>query len=469
MFLVEGGNAANGLLKKLQQQNPKRKLERVKIPKDQLELVWRDAVEPILAELKDAGVLDDTYETKFNLGSTKLAYEYIKGSNDDNVSAALDKKQFFGDIDIDIMLKPGIEAIDAANILIKSNQNKFLARPNGSEANMAVVIDGMELPNEQYVPAAVIQIDLVNMRDKGESISFLQSSDESDTSSGIKGVFHKFLLRAIIRKMSAPNINPETHEAKQQIAKWTSQGYSQALKPRFSLKDEGLRIVIDMTKNGTKEVKTIPLQRNVIADFSSNGLSKIAKIIFGSDYTSSDIKSSTALCKSLITSNNTKDKIYGIWKEFVKMSTDFKYQIDTDDFEQGMTEIAKLLNQKYKEVEENTMDNIRESIKRNLYEDDAAIIEEIMQSLNDDTDDVCDSVETQDGMCQPEEKSSLNLSEEEISRLKEAYMSGFMSTTEAFNGKNARRVYRNSALKPESVVWNKNHKRGFENFIRKLG
>jgi len=468
MFLTEGGNAANSLFDRLQQNNPKRKLERVSIPKDQLRLVWRDAIEPILEILGKEGVLDDSYKSKFNLGSTKLAYQYMSGTDNKEVNDAVNKKKSFGDIDLDVSLKDGVTAIDAANIIVKSNPSKYIAKNNGTEANMAVVINGMQMPNGDYIPGAVIQIDLVNVKGKEDSLQFLQSSSEDDMLSGIKGVFHKFLLRALIRHVSAPNIQPETQEAKAEIAKWKSQGYNIDGDTRLSLKDGGLSVVVDMKKFGTKEVKSIPLQKSSIADFSDAGLDKTAKIIFGKSFKASDIRSTKSLCNAIINSDSTKNRIKYIWKEFVKMTENFKYKIEKSDYEAGMKEVAKLLNQKYP-LEENSMDNIRESVRKNLYEDDKSIIEEILQSMSEESPEtVCDEPGQTADSCEVTQ-SSVELTEEERNRLKEAYMAGFMSSNPDFNGKNARRVYRNSALKPESVVWNKNHQRGFEHFVRKLG
>jgi hypothetical protein len=461
MLLAEGGGAADNLLPRLQQKNPKRKLERVKIPKGQLRLVWRDVIEPMLKSLLKAGVIDSSYKTTFELGSTKLAHAYLNNVQDDKINRALDKKQFFGDLDVDVSVKDGFKAIDAANVLVKENPERFAAKDNGAEANLAVVVDGIQMPNGDFIPAGVIQVDLVNMKGKEDSTKFLQSSHEDDISTGVKGVFHKFIIRALLRKVDAPNVNAQTPEAKSEIAKWSSQGYNIEGEPRYSLKGDGLSIVIDMEKPGVKERKNITLQRAPVADYSPSGLDKMSKILFGKDSKASDIQSSNALVTSIMNSANTKNKSAQIWKEFVKMSADFKDKIDSKDYDTGMKHIAKLFGQKYP-IEENSMDNMRESIRRNLFEDDQSIIEEIIQSLGNS-----EAPTTVSGDTPAPEKPPM--SEEEARKLKEAYMAGFMSSNESFNGKNARRVYRNSALKPESIIWNKNHQKGFENFVRKLG
>lgn len=458
MFLTEGGNAADSLLPRLQKNNPQRKLERVKIPKGQLRLVWRDAIEPMMAALNKAGMLDNTYKTTFGLGSTKLAFAYLNNSDDPRINKALDKKQFFGDLDVDVSIKKGFTAMDAANVLVKEDPEKYAAKDNGAEANLAVLIDGIQMPNGDFVPAAVIQIDLVNMKDKEDVTKFLQSSHEDDVANGVKGVFHKFILRALLRKLEVPNVKPETPEARAEIAKWASQGYDIEGEPRYSLKHDGLSIVADMAKNGVKERKNVVLQRAPVSDYSPAGLEKMARILFGKNAKASDIESTMSLVSSIMQNPQTKLMAKEIWNEFVKMTKDFSTKIDEKDYEAGMKHIARLFGQRYP-VEENSMDNIRESIKRNLYEDDQSIIEEIIQSLNGPSEPATDATV-------PEKPP---MSEEEARKLKEAYMAGFMSSNESFNGKLARRVYRNSALKPESIIWNKSHQKGFENFVRKLG
>lgn len=457
MFLTEGGNAADSLLPRLQKNNPERKLERVKIPKGQLRLAWRDAIEPILQFLSKEGILDPSYKTTFSLGSTRLANAYINNTNEPNMLKALDKKQFFGDLDLDVSIKDGFTAMDAANLLVKSDPKKYAAKDNGSEANVAVVVDGIQMPNGDFVPGAVIQVDLVNMKGKEDVTRFHQSSHEDDLAQGVKGVFHKFLLRAVLRFLDGPNVKPETHEAKSEIAKWSSHGYIPEGEPRYSLKHDGLSVVQDMVKPGVKERKSIVLQRAPVSDYSTNGLDKMAKIILGPEYSASDIQSATGIAKAIMSNENLRHSVKAIWKEFVKMSNDFKTKIDDKDYEIGMKSLAKLFGQKYP-IEENSMENIRESVRRQLYEDDSAIIEEIIQSLNASEAPVAGDTPA------PEKPK---LSEDEMRRLKEAYMAGFMSSNESFNGRNARRVYRNSALKPESIIWNKNHQKGFDNFVQK--
>lgn len=64
-----------------------------------------------------------------------------------------------------------------------------------------------------------------------------------------------------------------------------------------------------------------------------------------------------------------------------------------------------------------------------------------------------------------ENEGSFQFNEETINLLAEAFMAGFLSSTEESNGKNCKAVYKNSALKPKGEVWNKNLKERFKRFV----
>ena len=64
-----------------------------------------------------------------------------------------------------------------------------------------------------------------------------------------------------------------------------------------------------------------------------------------------------------------------------------------------------------------------------------------------------------------EEEANVKFNEETVNLLKEAFMTGFLSSSDECNGQNCKAVYKNSALKPDGEVWNKNLKEKFSRFV----
>lgn len=61
--------------------------------------------------------------------------------------------------------------------------------------------------------------------------------------------------------------------------------------------------------------------------------------------------------------------------------------------------------------------------------------------------------------------ATFQFNEDTINILAEAFMQGFLSSSEENNGQNCKAVYKNSALKPDGEVWNKALKERFRRFV----
>lgn len=110
-IIVEGGNAAEQLIPKLQSSSGNPNLKYSKIPQAAIGIVFKEIVEPILIELSSAGLIDKNYKTEFGLGSTRLAakiagynVKIFKSENPEIVAKATAAKKSFGDLDIDVVL-----------------------------------------------------------------------------------------------------------------------------------------------------------------------------------------------------------------------------------------------------------------------------------------------------------------------------------------------------------------------------
>lgn len=451
MLLTEGGNAVKSLMVVLKKNNPDSDILEVSIPKNQLALVWEQAITPILEELASAGVIDENYEPQYCLGSSRLAYNIMKGNlNDESAKQAAGNKQSFGDIDVDVKLMAGKSMKDAATVITDLDPRRFAVKISGNELNVAAVITGLVMANGSVIPLSAVQVDFVNVANSPDYYKFIQSADDADIANNVKGCFHKFLLQAIMKNIPAPQVT-QSISAKNEISNLKSSGYDITNPCRYSMKSDGLRLVCDLSKDGIKEVKTVNLTTLPMADYSDDGKRRIASILLGPSFGADDIKSASTICKGLSSAScRCASKIQDILNTFAQICDANKSCMSSADYNSGIS----FVNNSIKPTSGNKiMENIRESIRRNLFEDDSALIEDIVNSIVND----------------PVVGEANPMSEDQIKLLKQAYTAGFMSSNENFNGRNAKTVYRNSALKPESVVWNKNHQRGFENFMAKLG
>lgn len=451
MLLTEGGNAIRNLLVVLKKNNPESDIVEVAIPKNQLSLIWEQAITPILEELVSSGVIDGEYEPQYCLGSSRLAYNIMSGNLDGgSAQSAANNKQSFGDIDVDVKLLSGKSMKDAASAITQLDPRRFAVKVSGNEINVAAVITGMIMSNGSVIQLSAVQIDFVNIAETPEYYKFIQSASDADIANSVKGCFHKFLLQAIMKNVPTPSTS-QSIVAKNEISNLKSSGYEITNPCRFSMKSDGLRLVCDLSKDGVKEIKTINLTNAPMADYSDTGKKIIASIILGNSFTSTDIDSTDSICKGLSSPNcRMSSKIPNILTSFDEICANNKNCMSSVDFNKGIDFVKKSITPS---SGNKFMENIRESIRRNLYEDDQSLIEDIVNSIVND----------------PGISTQAPMSDDQIKLLKQAYTAGFMSSNENFNGKNAKMVYRNSALKPESVVWNKNHQKGFDNFLGKLG
>jgi len=131
--LLEGGNAVkNELIQKLEAAGATN-VHYIRIPSDQIKAVFNEIVEPLLKEISP--FLDPSYKTTFGLGSTRLA-AYVSGrevkllkSEDPQIMAkATQAKKSYGDLDIDIVPKEGVELRQIGEYLSQKYPTKVAYR-----------------------------------------------------------------------------------------------------------------------------------------------------------------------------------------------------------------------------------------------------------------------------------------------------------------------------------------------------
>src|SRR3990167_678167 len=245
----------------------------------------------LLYFLGNKGLIDKNYSPKFMLGSTRLAALKNYGKDaitldkletDDVIHLASGRRTEFGDLDVDVIIKADKNKI--AEAINQLDPSTFSAKVS-SDINIAI-----------RVGDKVIQCDLVDISKSPEATQFLKKSGFLDLSSNVKGVFSIYLLRSVTTNM---DINPsDALEAILQFAnKNPTSSFSISLqkklqngyipnKIRFSLGGEGLRLVLDISKDDKREKLDVDI--NPRADFKN--LDALAQqILQDSTATSSDI------------------------------------------------------------------------------------------------------------------------------------------------------------------------------------
>jgi hypothetical protein len=351
VILNEGGAAAEALLPKLVATTGNTNLKYTKIPQSKLGVVFKEIIEPLLLELAENGLIDTNYKAEFGLGSTRLAakiagydVKVFKSETPEIVAKASMAKKSFGDLDIDVMLAKGVTLKDVASYLEKTHPEKFAVKPSVfTEICVAAVMDETN----------VIQIDIVDLADKKEDITFMQSSSMIDVSEGVKGAIQKWLIRAVLavkeiipqhKKMVdvAMKKNPE-------FLKWTKQGYTTGEDiGRYSMSTTGgIYLVIDLTKPGVKAKKSIKLTEEPLVKFS-NIADVIEFILPGAD---DDVANSAIKIAEYVKENFDAAQIDDIWAKFVDSMSKQTQTMDPADFNNGMSVIAKAFGKTWKQGE----------------------------------------------------------------------------------------------------------------------
>lgn len=103
---------------------------------------------------------------------------------------------------------------------------------------------------------------------------------------------------------------------------------------------------------------------------------------------------------------------------------------------------------------------VKMGIRSVMFENEQVKIDEIIDVSNEG-DDLLEE------LLEPDQEFAeyVEFNEATIKLLKNAYMSGFMKSNEEFNGANAKVRYRESMLKPDSIIWNENLKTSFKRFL----
>jgi hypothetical protein len=313
-LLLEGGNAAEKLIPQLQPSSDK-PLTYTKISQKDLGTVFDTTVAEILDVLKKNKLISPKYQPKYSLGSTRLAAD-IAGkpvsrlSHEDPsiVAKATMAKQDFGDLDIDIELLPNKTMKDVVAVLSKMDPTRIAVKDAGKEANIAAKIGDK-----------VIQIDVVDVAGNRQNWEFDQSSSYADTAENVKGFTHKVFLACIVQTLPFDQDDKlklaEIIKNHPEIQKWTSKGYRLVNMGRFLLGPKGLRIVVDMEKDGVKGRKTLDLEDK--QRVSSEDLDKLAQVILqDNSVKKEDMFSAVRMAQFM--KNKHPDRVQPIWNMFVE-------------------------------------------------------------------------------------------------------------------------------------------------------
>jgi len=312
-LLLEGGNAAEKLIPQLQPSSDK-PLTYTKISQKDLGTVFDTTVVEILDVLKKNKLISPSYQPKYSLGSTRLAADIagkpvsrLAHEDPSTVAKATMAKQDFGDLDIDIELLPEKTMKDVVSVISKIDPSRMAVKDAGKEANVAAKVGDK-----------VIQIDIVDVAVNRQNWEFDQSSSYADTAENIKGFTHKLFIACIVQTLPFDQEDKfklaEIIKNHQEIQKWTSKGYRLVNMGRFLLGPKGLRVVVDMEKDGVKGRKTLDLEDK--QRVTSEDLDKLAQVILQDDsVTKEDMFSAVKMAQFM--KQKHPDRTQSIWNMLV--------------------------------------------------------------------------------------------------------------------------------------------------------
>lgn len=342
--LTEGGAAVISILPRLQQHSNE-KLEYTKISQKDIVTVFDTSVKEILDALKSNGVIAQNYQPKYTLGSSRLAADIAgrpvvryPGEDEPTVAQARTVKQQFGDLDIDLELQSGKTMLDASKVIESIDPARFAVRNAGEEINVGCKIG-----------TKVIQIDLINVGTNRNRWEFQQTSSHIDTANKVKGMIQSILLASVIQtiefdtdeKIRLSNL-VQNHP---DIQKWINNGYTLTNMGRYLLGATGVRVVVEMKKEGVKTKKIIDIEPN--SKMGYENLDKLAKFILQNDSANvGDIFSAIKMAQFI--KNNNPEKIRSVWEKFVN-----KMHVEGDDpqvYIDGLNGVGKALGISNKEI-----------------------------------------------------------------------------------------------------------------------
>ena len=342
-LLLEGGAAAEQLITKKLQPVNKTKLHYSKISQNDLGYVFDHVIKEILDGLKSNGVIADDYVPQYTLGSTRLAADIagrpIKKWNaetDSVVAQAKMSKQNFGDLDIDLELSPGKKVSDISAVINGFDQTKYAFLNSGNEINVAV-----KITND-----TVIQLDLVDVTNKRGEVEFNQSSSMYDMSKGLKGVWQKILIACVVQSMDLDSSDKikagEIISKNPEIQKLISNGYKLSNMGRFLLGSTGVRLVVDLTKEGVKTRRTVNIDDTPRIGISD--LDKLAIAILQNDGASKE-EVFHALKMAEFIKTHKPEKVNEVWTKLIQKATLSKEsgKMDDENYLNGLTQLGKAL------------------------------------------------------------------------------------------------------------------------------
>jgi nicotinamide mononucleotide adenylyltransferase len=412
-LILEGGNAADALIDtklKAQPENADSDMSYSKIEDHDLSMVLpvkygvfpdsedQTFVGKILYFLSGRDLLDSNVPPRFLLGSTRLAALKKYGSDvittddvetSDVITMASEKKVDYGDLDIDVSFLASPKEIVSA--IEELDPATYAAKAGNGKVHIAIKVDDR-----------VFQIDLVDISKNRDVKKFLNKSSFVDLASNIKGAFSIILLRSVAAAMelsegdafesimNSAKENPDSPFSKL-LKKQDKLGW-RAVGARFSLGDQGLKLVLDLRKpmkdNPSKmSRKTIDIDSK--ARIGYENLDALAKTILNSDDADgSTIYHATKLAEFLGKYKNSH-QLHNIWKMFTNSADmNLRGTIPEEEYQSGMKELARLMKQEWVPQAVEPITEGKTSIGRflgsNKFSDKDAL--EVVKVLVDETD-----------------------------------------------------------------------------------
>lgn len=281
-FFIEGGAAAQSLLDELSLHYGK-DLQYIRVPRARLPEM-APIIDGIIAHLKQQRFIME--DPKYTLGSTRLA-AYIMGKEvpmhaiekPQVVQQAIQKKETYGDIDLDVELLPNKNIKEVGEYFKKLDPKTYAYQMfRDKEINMGVRINDAE----------VIQVDIVDVAGDRPSAEYSQFSSMKDMSLGLKGVMREVIVRSAARTADLRNrakldeFIANSQDVKDKLIylgtnKRTNKQDSKVDIEgiRYSLGEEGLKVILRLRKINLKtgKVNKTPGRlnlHNIVANELSN-------------------------------------------------------------------------------------------------------------------------------------------------------------------------------------------------------
>ncbi len=291
--------------------------------------LFDNEIEELLVNLREFRIIPQDFNPSFGIGSTRLAAQIsgkevnlLPSEDLETIEKAAQSKTFFGSIDVDIKLEDGKTLQDVVSVLEAINKEKELPvfEYELQTGKIECVLVSGNQKDANGSKTSVVNINIIDITEDESYIMFQQSTSIKDISEGVLGHFQNVLFSSVLKVAHIDTVKQEeitnAINTNKEVSDKVSEGYSVRNSGRFMFCKSGIKIVVDLDKEGEEKSETVNIIDNIY-DMNKKSLDDLARVVLQDpNATCDDIFSAYNLSVYL---RQTKPRLVPIvWSTFIE-------------------------------------------------------------------------------------------------------------------------------------------------------